>query len=140
MLTTVSNDGTAFIFRNKQSKNSLLGLPDPADEGITIILNVCNYLAIDTVYYPSRFESSLRTQDVKIIRALVDLIFRAVHQRRNISKELHISIFRTIQDFTYYPQSGSPNTLAPPRQFTRLISQWTGSFIKTAVSVQNFTN
>jgi len=108
MLTTVSNYGTAFIFRDKQSKNSLLGHPDPADEGITIILNVCNYLPVNTVYYPRRLESSLRTQDVKIIRSLADLIFRAVHQRRNVSKELHVSIFRTIQDFLYYPESGPP--------------------------------
>lgn len=99
MLTTVSNDGTAFIYRDKQSKNSLLGLHDPAYEGITITLNVCNYLPVDTVYYPRRLESSLRTQDVKIIRALTDLIFRAVHQRRKVSKELHVSIFRTIQVF-----------------------------------------
>jgi len=35
MLTTFSNDGTAFISRDKQSKNSILGLPDPADEDIT---------------------------------------------------------------------------------------------------------
>jgi len=140
MLTTVSNDGTAFILRDKQSKNSLLGLPDPADEGITITPNFCNYLPVDTVYYPRRLESSLLIQDVKIIRALTDLIFRAVHQRRNVSKELHVSIFRTIQDFLYYPESRSPNTLVPSCQLTRLIPQLTGILIKTAVSTQNFTN
>jgi len=85
MLTTISNDGTAFIFRDKQSKNSLPGLPDPAAEDITITLNVCNYLPVDTVYYLKRLESSLRTKNVKIIRAPAALIFRAVQQRRDVS-------------------------------------------------------
>jgi len=85
MLTTVSNDGTPFTFRDQQSKNGLLGLPDPADEDITITLNVCNYLPVDTFHYPRRLESSLRTKDFKIIRVLAALIFRAVQQRRNVS-------------------------------------------------------
>jgi hypothetical protein len=140
MLTTVSNDGTPIIFRDKQPKNSTLGLPDPADDDTTITLNVCNYLPVDTVYYPRRLETSLRTKDVKIIRALAALIFRAVQQRRNVSKELHVSIFRTIQDFLYYPESGSPNTLVPSSQTTWLISQWTGISINTAASTPNFTN
>lgn len=111
MLATVSNEGTVFIFWDKQSKNSLPGLPDPTDEDTTITLNVCNYLPVDTTYYPRRLESSLRTKDVKIIRALAALIFRAVQQRTNVSKELHVPIFRTIQDFLYCPDSGSPDTL-----------------------------
>ena len=78
MLTTISNDGTVFIFRDKQSKNSLLGLPDPAAEDITITLNVCNYLPVDTVYYLKRLESSLRIKDVKIIRAPAALTLRSL--------------------------------------------------------------
>jgi hypothetical protein len=73
MLTTISNDGTAFIFREKQSKNSHLGLPDPAAEVITITINVCSYLPVDAVYYPKRLESSLCSKNVKIIRELAAL-------------------------------------------------------------------
>jgi hypothetical protein len=59
------SNGTAFVFRDKQSKNGLLGFHDPAEEDISITLVVGNYLPVDKAYYLRRPESSLLTRYVK---------------------------------------------------------------------------
>jgi hypothetical protein len=88
-------------------------LPDPEDDGTTIIRNVGNYLPVDTVCNPKRLESSPLTKNVIKITALAASILAVVQQRMNVSKELHASIFRAIQYFLDYLDEGYPNTSLP---------------------------